>query len=305
MKLTVRQIDTAKPKEKPYKLSDGGGLYLEVTTNGSRYWRLKYRYAGKEKRLAFGVYPEVSLAQAREKRDAAKKLLSAGSDPGEVKKAEKIAQKLNYENTFEAIAREWHQLRADRWSLRYRDEIIDTFEKDIFPYIGKRPIAEIKPMELLETLRRMEKRGALEKMRKVRQRCGEVFRHAIVTGRAEYNPAPDLATALATPKKTHFPFLTAEELPHFLRDLAGYTGSVITKTATQIIMLTGVRTQELRFARWEDINFEKRLWEIPAEVMKMKRPHIVPMSDQVVELFESLKPITGLYPLVFVGRNDR
>lgn len=304
MKLTVRQIDTAKPKEKPYKLSDGGGLYLEVTTNGSRYWRLKYRFAGKEKRLAFGVYPEVSLAQAREKREAAKKLLSAGSDPGELKKAEKIAQKLNYENTFEAIAREWHQLRADRWSLRYRDEIIDTFEKDIFPYIGKRPIAEIKPMELLETLRRMEKRGALEKMRKVRQRCGEVFRHAIVTGRAEYNPAPDLATALATPKKTHFPFLTAEELPHFLKDLAGYTGSVITKTATQIIMLTGVRTQELRFARWEDINFEKRLWEIPPEVMKMKRPHIVPMSDQVVGLFESLKPITGLYPLVFVGRND-
>lgn len=293
MKLTVRQIDTAKPKEKPYKLSDGGGLYLEVTTNGSRYWRLKYRYAGKEKRLAFGVYPEISLAQAREKRDAAKKLLSAGSDPGEVKKAEKIAQKLNYENTFEAIAREWHQLRADRWSLRYRDEIIDTFEKDIFPYIGKRPIAEIKPMELLETLRRMEKRGALEKMRKVRQRCGEVFRHAIVTGRAEYNPAPDLATALATPKKTHFPFLTAEELPHFLRDLAGYTGSVITKTATQIIMLTGVRTQELRFARWEDINFEKRLWEIPAEVMKMKRPHIVPMSIRLSNFLSHLNLLPG------------
>lgn len=305
MKLTARQVDTAKPKEKPYKLSDGGGLYLEVATSGSRYWRLKYRYAGKEKRLAFGVYPEVSLAEARDKREAAKKVLAAGNDPGEVKKAEKIAQKLGFENTFEVIAREWHQVRADRWSLRYREEIIDTFEKDIFPYIGKRPIAEIKPMELLETLRRMEKRGALEKMRKVRQRCGEVFRHAIVTGRAEYNPAPDLATALATPKKTHFPFLTAEELPHFLKDLAGYTGSIITKTATQIIMLTGVRTQELRFARWEDINFEKRLWEIPAEVMKMKRPHIVPMSDQVVALFESLKPITGLYPLVFIGRNDR
>ncbi|MCM7571414.1 MULTISPECIES: tyrosine-type recombinase/integrase [Enterobacteriaceae] len=305
MKLTARQVDTAKPKEKPYKLSDGGGLYLEVATSGSRYWRLKYRYAGKEKRLAFGVYPEVSLAEARDKREAAKKVLAVGNDPGEVKKAEKIAQKLGFENTFEAIAREWHQVRADRWSLRYREEIIDTFEKDVFPYIGKRPIAEIKPMELLETLRRMEKRGALEKMRKVRQRCGEVFRHAIVTGRAEYNPAPDLATALATPKKTNFPFLTAEELPHFLKDLAGYTGSIITKTATQIIMLTGVRTQELRFARWEDINFEKRLWEIPAEVMKMKRPHIVPMSDQVIALFESLKPITGLYPLVFIGRNDR
>ena len=304
MKLTVRQIDTAKPKEKPYKLSDGGGLYLEVTTNGSRYWRLKYRYAGKEKRLAFGVYPEVCLAQAREKREAAKKLLSAGSDPGELKKAEKIAQKLNYENTFEAIAREWHQLRADRWSLRYRDEIIDTFEKDIFPYIGKRPIAEIKPLELLETLRKMEKRGALEKMRKVRQRCGEVYRYAIITGRAEYNPAPDLATALTPPKKQHFPFLTAEELPYFLKNLAGYTGSVITKIATKIILLTAVRTQELRFTRWQDIDLEKGIWEIPAEVMKMKRPHVVPLSKQVIELFNSLKPLSGHYELVFIGRND-
>lgn len=137
--LTVRQIDTAKPKEKPYRLSDGGDLYLEVTTNGSRYRCLKYRYAGKEERLAFGVYPEISLAQ---KREAAKKLLSAGSDPGELKKAEKIVQKLNYENIFEDIAREWHQLRANRWSLRYRDKIIDTLKKGIFPYIGKRPIVE-------------------------------------------------------------------------------------------------------------------------------------------------------------------
>lgn len=304
MKLTARQVDTAKPKDKPYKLSDGGGLYLEVTTSGSRYRRLKYRYANKEKRLAFGVYPEVSLAEAREKRDAAKKVLAMGNDPGEVKKAEKIAQKRNFENTFEAIAREWHQHKSDRWSLRYRDEIIDTFEKDIFPYIGKHPITKIKPMDLLEVLRRMEKRGALEKMRKVRQRCGEVFRYAIVTGRADYNPAPDLASALATPKKVHFPFLTANELPHFLNDLAGYTGSIITKTATQIIMLTGVRTQELRFARWQDIDFEKKLWEIPAEVMKMKRPHIVPLSEQVIALFKQLEPISRHHPLVFIGRND-
>ena len=189
--------------------------------------------------------------------------------------------------------------------MRYREEMIETFEKDVFPYIGKRPIAEIKPMELLETLRRMEKRGALEKMRKVRQCCSEVFRHAIVTGRAEYNPAPRSRYRPRNTKENTFSLLTAEELPHFLKDLAGYTGSIITKTATQIIMLTAVRTQELRFARWEDINFEKRLWEIPAEVMKMKRLHIVPMTDQVIALFESLKPITGLYPLVFIGRNDR
>ncbi|QLJ63874.1 tyrosine-type recombinase/integrase [Serratia marcescens] len=305
MPLTDIKVKSAKPTEKAYKLTDGGGMYLLVKPNGSKYWRLKYRFVGKEKMLSIGVYPDVSLADARQKRDEARKILAAGGDPGEVKKADKLAQKLSTENTFEAIAREWHKQKADRWSLRYRDEIIDTFEKDIFPYLGRRPIAEIKPMELLETLRRLEKRGALEKMRKVRQRCGEVFRYAIVTGRAEYNPAPDLATALATPKKTHFPFLTAEELPYFIRDLAGYTGSVITKTATQIIMQTGVRTQELRFARWEDIDFEKRLWEIPPEVMKMKRPHIVPLSEQVVELFQSLKPITGMYPLVFIGRNDR
>jgi len=304
MKLTARQVDTAKPKEKPYKLSDGGGLYLEVTPNGSRYWRMKYRINGKENRLSFGVYPTVSLAVARDKRDKAKKVLADGGDPGEVKKAEKLAQKLSIENTFEAIAREWHKSKADRWSLRYRDEIIDTFEKDVFPFIGKRPIAEIKPMELLETLKRMEKRDALEKMRKVRQRCGEVFRYAIVTGRAEYNPAPDLASALTPPKKQHFPFLTAQELPYFLKDLAGYTGSVITKTATRIIMLTGVRTQELRFARWEDIDFDKGVWNIPAEVMKMKRPHVVPLSAQVTGLFSSLKPMTGGYPLVFIGRND-
>ncbi|EMO7837575.1 tyrosine-type recombinase/integrase [Morganella morganii] len=304
MTLTARQVETAKPKEKSYKLFDGGGLYLEVTAKGSRYWRMKYRFGGKEKRLAFGVFPTVTLAEAREMRNQAKKVLAAGGDPGEVKKEEKAIQKLSTGNTFEAIAREWHKSKADRWSLRYRDEIIDTFEKDVFPYIGKRPIAEIKPLELLETLRRMEKRGALEKMRKVRQRCGEVYRYAIITGRAEYNPAPDLATALTPPKKQHFPFLTAEELPYFLKDLAGYTGSVITKTATKIILLTAVRTQELRFARWQDIDLEKGIWEIPAEVMKMKRPHVVPLSKQVIELFNSLKPLSGHYELVFIGRND-
>lgn len=304
MALTDAKLRTLKPKEKVYRLGDSAGLYIEVAVNGSRYWRMKYRFLGKEKRLAFGVYPEVTLAEAREKRDAARKLLASGSDPAEAKKIAKATQQANAENTFEAVAREWHTSKADRWSLRYRDEIIDTFEKDIFPYIGKRPIAEIKPLELLETLRKMEKRGALEKMRKVRQRCGEVYRYAIITGRAEYNPAPDLASALTPPKKQHFPFLTAEELPYFLKDLAGYTGSVITKTATKIILLTAVRTQELRFARWQDIDLEKGIWEIPAEVMKMKRPHVVPLSKQVIELFNSLKPLSGHYELVFIGRND-
>ncbi len=305
MKLNARQVETVKPKEKSYKLTDGGGLYLEVSASGAKYWRMKYRYGGKEKRIAFGVYPHVSLADARQKREAAKKLLASGTDPGETKKAEKLAQKIAMENSFELMAREWHKNKADRWSLRYREEIIDTFEKDIFPFIGRRPIADIKPMELLETLKRMEKRGALEKMRKVRQRCGEVFRYAIITGRAEYNPAPDLASALSTPKKQHYPFLSAEEMPYFIRDLEGYTGSIITKNAAKILMLTGVRTKEMRFATWQEIDLESGLWEIPAERMKMRRPHIVPLSTHVIALFKQLLPITGHYPYIFIGRNDR
>jgi integrase len=266
---------------------------------------MKYRVMGREKLLSIGVYPDISLAVARQIRDEARRALAQGNDPGAIKKAEKQAKKIAAENTFEAIAREWHKAKADRWSLRYRDEIIDTFEKDIFPYIGLRPIAEIKPLELLETLKRMEKRGALEKMRKVRQRCGEVFRYAIITGRAEYNPAPDLAGALAVHKKQHLPFLTAQELPDFLQDLAGYTGSIITKTATYLIMYTGVRTQELRFARWQDIDLDKAMWEVPAEHMKMRRPHKVPLSRQAISLLKQLQPITGHYPLVFIGRNDQ
>lgn len=219
-------------------------------------------------------------------------------------KAQKIAQKLSTENSFEAVSREWHAAKADRWTLAYREEIIKTFEQDVFPFIGKRPIAEIKPLELLEVLKRIEKRGALEKTRKVRQRCGEVFRYAIITGRAEYNPAPDLAIALAVPKQKHHPFLSAEELPHFVRDLEAYTGSIITKNATKIVMLTGVRTQEMRFATWDEIDLQKKVWEIPAERMKMRRPHLVPLSTQVVEIFQQLKLITKNYPYIFIGRNN-
>lgn len=255
--------------------------------------------------MSFGNYDLISLAEAREKREVARKQVANGMDPVEERKAQKLAQQLSTENSFEAICREWHANKADRWTVAYRDEIIKTFEQDVFPFIGKRPIGEIKPLELLEVLRRIEKRGALEKTRKVRQRCGEVFRYAIITGRAEYNPAPDLAIALAVPKQKHHPFLSAEELPHFIRDLEAYTGSIITKNATKIVMLTGVRTQEMRFSTWDEVDLDKGIWEIPAERMKMRRPHVVPLSTQVIELFKQLKPITGHYPYIFIGRNNR
>ncbi|MCK7291749.1 tyrosine-type recombinase/integrase [Enterobacter bugandensis] len=194
----ARKVEAAKGKEKSYKLSDGGGLYLQVEPNGSRYWRMKYRFADKEKRLSFGVYPTVTLADARQKREDAKKLLAAGEDPGEVKKAKKQALNAAIEtlNPFRDVALEWHKMKSPKWSEGYASDIIEAFEKDIFPHIGHRPIADIQPLELLGVLRLIEARGAIEKAKKVRQRCGEVFRYAIVTGRAIYNPAPDLASAI-------------------------------------------------------------------------------------------------------------
>lgn len=305
MALTDIQIKRAKPQDKPYTLNDGQGLSLLINPDGSKGWRFRFRFAGKARLMSFGSYDIVSLAEAREKREVARRQVANGIDPVQERKAQKLAQKLSTENSFETVSREWHAAKADRWTVAYREEIIKTFEQDVFPFIGKRPIAEIKPLELLEVLKRIEKRGALEKTRKVRQRCGEVFRYAIITGRAEYNPAPDLAIALAVPKQKHHPYLSEEELPHFVRDLETYTGSIITKNATKIVMLTGVRTQEMRFATWEEINLEKGIWEIPAERMKMRQPHIVPLSTQVIEIFQQLKPITEHYPYIFIGRNNR
>ncbi|MFP2386091.1 MULTISPECIES: tyrosine-type recombinase/integrase [Enterobacteriaceae] len=304
MKLNARQVDAAKPREKAYKLADGAGLYLEVVPSGSRYWRMKYRFNGKEKRLAFGVYPAVSLAQARALRDEAKKKLAEGIDPSFAKKEEKLVRDVQLNNTFQSVALEWHGTKVSRWSEGYASDIIEAFNKDIFPYIGQQPVNEIKPLVLLNVLRRMESRGATEKAKKVRQRCSEVFRYAIVTGRAEYNPAADLTSAMSGHESKHYPFLTVEELPDFFKALAGYTGSPLVVLAARLLILTGVRTGELRGASWSEFDLEKAVWEIPAERMKMKRPHLVPLSTQALEIVQQLKVMTGQYPLVFPGRND-
>lgn len=304
MPLTARQVDTAKPREKAYKLADGGGLYLQVNVNGSKYWRLKYRFAGREKKLSFGTYPDVSLADARVRRDEARKILAADNDPGAVKKAEQLAKKLSITNSFEAIALEWHNAKASGWSTNYADSISRAFNKNVFPHIGSRPVNEIKPLELLSVLQSIEKRGAPELASKVRQRCGEVFRYAIVTGRAEYNPASDLASALQGYEKQHYPFLSASELPEFLLKLSKYTGSVITQLATRLLMLTGLRTVELRLAEWAEIDFDNNIWEIPKSRMKMRRAHMVPLSRQALDALSQLKQLTGSHRLIFSGRND-
>lgn len=304
MKLTARQVSTSKPMAKPYKLSDGGGLYLLVNPTGSRYWRMKYRYAGKEKLLSIGVYPEVSLAEARDKRNEAKRLLAAGDDPSEVKQAIKEARSLAANNSFELLALEWHEHKKPNWSSGYADDILEYLRKDIFPYIGRKAITDIKPMDMLSVLRKMEERGVLDKLKKTRQACRQIFTYAIITGRAEVNPVTDLAGALKSPKQNHFPHLLPDELGPFIHAVNAYSGSKVTRIATLLLMYTSVRTIELRAAEWAEFDFKDDLWLIPKERMKMRRPHLVPLSRQVKSLLCELKEITGRGRYVFPGRND-
>lgn len=304
VKLTARQVDTSKAKDKPYKLSDGGGLYLLVNPNGARYWRLKYRVAGKEKSLALGVYPDVSLADARQKRAEAKKVLAAGGDPGQEKQEIKHARAMAVSNSFERLALEWHEHKSMNWSAGYASDILEYLRKDIFPYIGSRSITDIKPVDMLAVLRKMEQRGVLDKLKKTRQACRQIFTYAVITGRAEHNPVVDLASTLKAPKQKHFPHLSAEQIPDFLRALNDYSGSVVTRNATRLLMLTGLRTIELRASEWADIDFDKGVWNIPAERMKMRRPHLVPISTQVRELLEEIHQLTGRGKYIFPGRND-
>ncbi|HIE4492221.1 TPA: tyrosine-type recombinase/integrase [Proteus mirabilis] len=304
MPLTDIQIRKANPKEKPYTLNDGNGLSLLVEPNDSKGWRFRYRFAGKPKMISLGVYGQVTLAEARKKRDEAKKQLAENINPSDARKSEKIALRYATENTFYAVAMEWHSSKCSTWSDGYASEILRCFENDIFPYIGKRPIDQIAPLELLAVLQKIEKRGALEQANKIRRRCGEVFRYAVITGRVKYNPAPDLAGAMNKPETKHFPFLREDEIPDFVKALNNYQGSKITKYATQLLMLTGVRTVELRLAEWSEFDFDNDIWEIPKERMKKRRPHLVPLSPQVIAILNELKVITGYYPLLFPGRND-
>lgn len=304
MPLNDMQIRRAKPEVKAYTLGDGQGLSLLIEPNGSKSWRFRYRFAGKPKMISLGVYPTITLADARSRRDDARKLVAEGKNPSEVRKEQKIALQTESESAFEKIATEWYQMKSAKWSAGYASDIMEAFQNDIFPFVGSRPVGEIKPLELLNVLRKIEKRGALEKMRKVRQRCSEVFRYAIATGRAEFNPAADLSSALDVHQSNHFPFLKADEIPDFLRALDSYTGSRLVLIATKLLMITGVRTIELRAALWSEFDLDNAIWEIPAERMKMRRAHLVPLSTQALDLLNELKIMTGNYRYVFPGRND-
>ncbi|WP_048224769.1 MULTISPECIES: tyrosine-type recombinase/integrase [Citrobacter freundii complex] len=298
--LTIKQIDAAKPKDKPYRMLDSNGLYLYVPVTGKKVWQLRYKLDGKEKVLTVGKYPLMSLQEARDKAWIAKKDVSVGVDPI---KAKKLSVK---DNSFGSIYQEWYEHKNQVWSEVYSTELSRMFQDDILPLIGGMEINEIEPMQILEVIRRFEDRGAMERANKARRRCGEVFRYAIVTGRAKYNPAPDLADAMKGYRKKNYPFLPADQIPAFNKALAGFSGSIVSKIATQVLQYTVLRTKELRSMQWSNVDFETRTITIAEEVMKGRRPHIVPMSDQVVSLLEMLKPVTQpISGFVFAGRNDK
>lgn len=302
--LTDSAIKAAKPKEKPYKLTDGQGLYLEITPNGSKLWRLKYRHADKEKRLAFGAYPAVPLQKARQRRDEARQLLAEGVDPGAEKKASKEAQRAE-ELTFEVIAREWYVFNAPRWAVSTAYKAKLYMENDLLPGIGSRPIAAITRPELVDLVRKVESRGTLNAAGKIRQWLHQIFRYGLARGVVESNPATDLDVVAAPAKAArHHPHVPFAELPELLERLETAKLSNLTRWAIRLLILTAVRPGELRAAPWVEFDLDAATWTIPKERMKARRPHVVPLPHQAIAILRQLNEVTGGYALLFPGQQN-
>ncbi len=299
MPLTDTKARNAKPTDKDYKITDERGLYLLVKKNGGKYWRLKYRFAGKERLLALGVYPDISLAEARKARDEARNTVANGIDPMETKRALKQAKTEAAANSFEVIAYEWLSKRGEK-SESGDKRLKRLLEKDLFPSLGGRPVAEITPPELLKALRRIESRGAVETAHRAKQYAGQIFRYAIATGRADRDPSVDLKGALATPTETHFAAITdPHQVGRLMASIESYQGTPVVKAALKLSPLLFCRQGELRHLLWSEINWEEKRIELPAEKMKMKQPHIIPLSRQALAILEDLQPITGKGKYVF------
>lgn len=303
MALTDITIKCAEIKIKDYKISDSGGLYVLVKTNGSKYWRLKYRMAGKEKVLALGVYPEVKLFEAREQALEAKKRVRNNIDPSLLKKTAKLKAKEEAHNSFESIASEWHKNKKADWSPKHAKYVYTQLSANIFPILGKISISDIKAQELLSALRKIEDRDALHVAHKALQTCGQIFRYAIATGRTDRDISVDLRGALKAKKRDNHAHLTEKELPAFFAKLENYGGDEQTKLALKFLILTFTRTSEVRGAKWLEIDFEKKEWRIPADRMKMRTVHIVPLSQQAVEVLRRLYDMNKTYEYVFPNRN--
>jgi integrase len=297
MPLTDIVCRNRKGSGKAQKLSDAEGLYLFISPSGGKLWRMDYRFAGKRKTLSFGAYPLVPLVEARSKRDLAKKALLDGKDPSVIRKAKQQELELSGANSFESVAREWLENQRDSWTEKYAGHVERRLESDVFPAFGLCPIADIDPLDVLEALRKVEKRGALDIAKRLRQTCGQIFRYAVITGRAKRDPSADLKGALkAGGRAKHHKAMAREDLPAFLNALQVYDGDVRTKLALQLIVLTFVRTSELRLARWsefEGLDGPAPIWRIPAERMKMRSEHLVPLSIETVTVLNALRPFSG------------
>ena len=307
MKLSEQKCKNASREKNGPKIWDGGGLYLELHKNGSKYWRMKYRFLEKEKRLALGVYPTIKLKEARDKRDEAKRLLAEGIDPSKARQKQKREIELENRNTFEVIAREWHEHNKPEWKAEHAATILKRLEKDVFPSIGKVPIREITHPMLLDMAQTIRQRGANELAKRVIQMSMHIFQYAIITGRADQNIAQDLKGFIKPPKKGHYAALEAKDLPEFLSVLHSNEARLHlqTKLAVEFLMLTFVRTSEMIKAEWSEFDFEEKQWLIPAKRMKMKKDHLVPLSKQSIDILKQLQNLHSHPQYVFPSRHNR
>jgi len=300
MTLTVKVVDKAKPKEKPYKLTDARGLYVQVMPNGSKYWRLAYRFLNRQKTLALGVYPDLSLSEARKLREEAKSQLANNIDPNTHKKANREAGLAAVANTFEIVAREWFDKRMCDKSESHRKRTMRTLEKDLFPYLGKRPISEIARDELLAALNTIQNRGAIETAHRANQTCGQIFRYAMLTKRAKNDISSNLYEALKKPIETHYAAITdPTEAAALLRAIDDFKGTPVVQAALKLSPLLFCRPGELRHMEWNEINWKEKRWEIPAHKMKTRSDHIVPLCSQAQTILEELHLTTGRGKYVF------
>lgn len=303
--LTDTKIKQAKVTDKPYKIYDSGGLYIEVAPTGSKRWRWRYRWNGKEKLLSFGIYPEVHLKLARDRRAAAKELLVSGVDPSQARKEEKVESRAA-ENSFAAMAEEWYPLYSVPWSEHYKGLVRRRIDEYLIPRLGKRSLSEITPIEIMGILTSLEKRGVIETANRVLGICSQIFRRAVATGKAKSDPCRDLRGALAPAQEKHHAALTTKDGARaVMRALDAYQGSFVVCAAVRFTALTFVRQVELRFATWDEIDWEERMWLIPAERMKMRREHMVPLSRQAIAVLEEMRRVNGTQPYIFTGQGRR
>lgn len=314
MALTDIKVRSAKPQEKEYTLVDGDGMFLLIHSNGSKYWRFRFRFGGKQHLMAFGVYPETSLADARQKREEARKLVAAGIDPREHKRAIKEEQ-AKEAVTFESVAREWHATNK-KWSEDHSRRVLKSLEDNLFPAIGKRNIEELKTRDLLAPIKIVEATGRFEVASRLQQRTTAIMRYAVQSGLIDYNPAQEMAGAVASSNRVHRPALELKRLPELLHRNDSYTGRPLTRLAVELTLLIFIRSSELRFARWSEIDFETAMWTIPAEReaiegvkhsqrgSKMRTPHLVPLSRQALDILKQVHKISGSRDFVFVGDHN-